>query len=83
MLAQDEILAALARIHRELTGNVEAVASSERVVLDMDLAEIPVHGQQEQSAYRKLEARKNDAGLDMWGEAYNQTCPGAENGNPG
>jgi len=51
MLAEEENFTGLARINRELIGNAEAVASSERVVLDMDSTEIPVHGQQEQSAY--------------------------------
>ena len=51
MLAEDGNFAALARINRELSGRVEAIDSPERVVLDMDSTEIPVHGQQEQSAY--------------------------------
>jgi hypothetical protein len=41
----------LARINRDLIGKVEAVNSPQRVVLDMDSTEIPVYGQQEQSAY--------------------------------
>lgn len=51
MLAEEENFAGLARINRELIGKAEAVGSPERVVLDMDSTEIPVHGQQEQSAY--------------------------------
>ena len=51
MLAEDENFAGLARINRELIGKAEAVDSPERVVLDMDSTEIPVHGQQERSAY--------------------------------
>jgi Transposase DDE domain group 1 len=51
MLAEEENFRSLARINRELIGKVEAVNSSQRVVLDMDSTEIPVYGQQEQSAY--------------------------------
>ena len=51
MLAGEENFAALARINRELIAKAEAVASPQRVTLDMDLTEIPVCGQQEQSAY--------------------------------
>jgi hypothetical protein len=51
MLAEEENSAGLTRINRELVGRVEAVDSSQRVVLDMDSPEIPVYGQQEQSAY--------------------------------
>ena len=36
---------------RELVGRAEAGDESERVVLDMDSTESPVHGQQEGSAY--------------------------------
>ena len=51
MLAEDGNFAALARINRELIGRVEAIDSPQRVVLDMDSIEIPVYGEQEQSAY--------------------------------
>jgi hypothetical protein len=51
MLAEDENFAGLARISRELIGKAEAVNSPQRVVLDMDSTEIPVYGEQEQSAY--------------------------------
>ena len=51
MLAGEDNFAGLARINRELIGRVEAVDSRQRVVLDMDSTEIPVYGQQEQSAY--------------------------------
>ncbi|MCL6544990.1 MAG: IS1380 family transposase [Bryobacteraceae bacterium] len=51
MLAEEQNFAGLARINRELIGKAEAVASAQRVVLDMDSTEIPVHGQQENSAY--------------------------------
>jgi len=51
MLAEEENLAGLARINRELIGRGEAVDSPQRVVLDMDSTEIPVYGEQEQSAY--------------------------------
>jgi hypothetical protein len=51
MLAEEQNFAGLARINRELIAKVEAVDSPQRVVLDMDSTEIPVYGQQAQSAY--------------------------------
>ncbi len=51
LLTQDENLAGLAAINRELLARVEAMESPQRVVLDIDSTEIPVYGQQEQSAY--------------------------------
>jgi hypothetical protein len=41
----------LAALNRELIARAEAIDSPRRVVLDMDSTEIPVHGEQEQSAY--------------------------------
>ena len=40
-----------ARVNRELIGKAEGIDSPHRTVLDMDSTEIPVYGQQEQSAY--------------------------------
>src|ERR1035437_5103117 len=51
LLTQEENLAGLAAINRELIGKAEAIESPQRVVLDMDSTEIPVYGNQEQSAY--------------------------------
>jgi hypothetical protein len=51
LLTQAENLAGLAAINRRLLARVEAMKSSRRVVLDIDSTEIPVYGQQEQSAY--------------------------------
>ena len=51
VLAQDENLAGLEALNRDLIARVESVDSPPRVVLDMDSTEIPVYGQQEQSAY--------------------------------
>ena len=51
LLTQDENLAGLAAINRELIARTEEIESRQRVVLDMDSTEIPVYGQQEQSAY--------------------------------
>jgi hypothetical protein len=51
MLAEEENFAGLARINRELIGKAEALDAAQRVVLDMDSTEVPVHGRQEQSAY--------------------------------
>jgi Transposase DDE domain group 1 len=51
LLTQDKNLAGLAAINRELIARVEAMDAPERVVLDIDSTEIPVYGEQEQSAY--------------------------------
>jgi hypothetical protein len=51
LLSQEENLSGLAAINRELIARAEAIDSPQRVVLDMDSTEIPVYGQQEQSAY--------------------------------
>jgi hypothetical protein len=51
MLAGDENLIGLMAVNRELIAQAEAGDDSERVVLDMDSTESPVHGQQEGSAY--------------------------------
>ena len=51
LLTQAENLAGLAALNRELVAKGEAIDSPRRVVLDMDSTEIPVYGQQEQSAY--------------------------------
>ena len=51
LLTQDENLAGLAAINRDLIARAEAIDSPQRTVLDMDSTEIPVYGKQEQSAY--------------------------------
>jgi hypothetical protein len=51
LLTQEENLAGLAAINRDLIAKAETIDSPQRVVLDMDSTEIPVYGQQEQSAY--------------------------------
>jgi hypothetical protein len=51
MLAEAKNFAGLARLNRELIGKAEALDSPYRTVLDMDSTEIPVYGEQEQSAY--------------------------------
>jgi hypothetical protein len=52
LLTQEENLAGLAAINRELIAKAETIESPQRVVLDMDSTEIPVYSQQEQSAYK-------------------------------
>jgi hypothetical protein len=52
VLSQDENLEGLSRINRELLAKAEVMDSPQRVVLDMDSAEIPVYGEQEHSAYK-------------------------------
>ena len=51
LLAEEENFAGLARVNRELISRAEALDSLCRTVLDMDSTEIPVYGEQEQSAY--------------------------------
>ena len=50
LLTQEENLAGLAAINRELIAKVETINSLHRVVLDIDSTEIPVYGNQEHSA---------------------------------
>jgi hypothetical protein len=51
VLAQEENVAGLEAINRDLIAKAESVDAPQRVVLDMDSTEIPVYGQQEDSAY--------------------------------
>jgi hypothetical protein len=51
MLAEEENLAGLAALNRALIGRAEAMDSGYWTILDMDSTEIPVYGEQEQSAY--------------------------------
>ena len=51
LLAEDGNFPGLARVNRELIGKAEALNSPYRTVLDMDSTEIPVYGEQENSAY--------------------------------
>src|SRR3989454_133088 len=51
MLGEEENFAELGRLNRALIGKAEAMDSPFRAVLDMDSTEIPVYGEQKQSAY--------------------------------
>src|SRR6202162_289166 len=51
VLTQEENLAGLAALNRELLARAEAIDSPRRVVLDLDGTEVRVHGRQEHSAY--------------------------------
>ena len=51
LLASEENLLGLMAVNHELVAQAQAQDQSERVVLDMDSTESPVHGQQEGSAY--------------------------------
>ena len=51
VLTQEENLAGLAALNRELVARVETIDSPRRIVLDMDSTEVAVYGQQEKSAY--------------------------------
>lgn len=57
LLTQNDNLAGLAAINRELVARAEALASPQRVVLDLDSTEIPVYGQQELSATTATSSR--------------------------
>ena len=50
-LTREENLVGLMAVNRDLIGQAEACDGADRVVLDMDSSESPVHGQQEGSAY--------------------------------
>ena len=51
MLPAEQNFAGLARLNRALIGKAEAMDSGYRTILDMDSTEVPVYGEQEQSAY--------------------------------
>ncbi len=51
MLGEEENFAGLAELNRALIGRAEAMDSGDRTILDLDSTEIPVYGEQEQSAY--------------------------------
>lgn len=51
VLAEKGNFAGLGRLNRGLIGKAESLGSPYRTVLDMDSTEIPVYGEQEQSAY--------------------------------
>jgi hypothetical protein len=51
MLAEDENFAGLGRLNRPLIDRAETMDSACRTILDTDSTEIPVYGEQEQSAY--------------------------------
>ena len=53
LLASEENLLGLMAVNRELLSQAEGSDNSDRVVLDMDSTESPVHGQQEGSAYNQ------------------------------
>jgi len=51
LLTKEENLIGLMALNRETLGQAESLDGSDRVVLDMDPSESPVHGEQEGSAY--------------------------------
>jgi hypothetical protein len=68
MLAAAEDFAGPAWINRELIAEAEAVASAQRVVLDMDSTEIPVHNPPERRTVETPQ-RLGLAGCDRMAEA--------------
>jgi hypothetical protein len=63
----EENFGSLARINGELIAKAEAIDAQQRTVLDLESTEIPVYGQQEQSAYNDhFESTCNRA--DDWEE---------------
>ena len=51
LLTREENLVGLMAVNRDVIGQAETLDRADRVVLDMDSSESPVHGQQEGSAY--------------------------------
>jgi hypothetical protein len=51
MLGDEQNVTGLARLNRALIGKAEGLDSGYRTILDMDSTEVPVYGEQEQSAY--------------------------------
>jgi Transposase DDE domain group 1 len=51
MLAKEENLAGVGRLNRTLIGIAKAMDSGYRTILDMDSTEVPVLGEQDESAY--------------------------------
>ena len=51
LLTREENLVGLMAVNRDLVGQAETFDHADRIVLDMDSSESPVHGQQEGSAY--------------------------------
>ena len=51
LLTREENLVGLMAVNRDVIGRAETCDRSDRIVLDMDSSESPVHGQQEGSAY--------------------------------
>jgi len=51
VLTQEDNLAGLAALNRELVARVEGIDSPRRIVLDMDSTEVAVYGQEEESTY--------------------------------
>jgi hypothetical protein len=51
LLTKEENLIGLMALNRETVGQADCLDSSDRVVLDMDSSESPVHGEQEGSGY--------------------------------
>jgi hypothetical protein len=54
LLTREENLVGLMAANRDVIGQAEAVDRTDRVVLDMDSSESPVHGQQEGSAVPRV-----------------------------
>ena len=57
LLTKEENLIGLMALNRETVGQADCLDSSDRVVLDMDSSESPVHGEQEGSAYNGTSSR--------------------------
>jgi hypothetical protein len=51
LLTREENLVGLMAVNRDLIGQAEPFDHTDRIVLDMDSSESPVHGQQEGGAY--------------------------------
>ena len=73
-MTQEENLAGLAAINRELIARAEEIDSPQRVVLDRDSTEIPVSGEQEQSAHNGYFESTDNWSLTSLQAEYASTC---------
>jgi hypothetical protein len=75
LLAEEENFAGLEQLNRELIGRAETLGSPYRTVLDMDSTEIPVYGEQEQSACNGHFESTGYHPLLLFNREAGKTCP--------
>jgi hypothetical protein len=82
MLAEEENFGSLARINRELIGKTEAIASPQRVVLDMDSTETLGMEEMRRTAPREAVGDIIDVGQDGKMEIPDWEARGGHGGSP-